>query len=625
MRSREFDANRVVVLQPQQVGRTSIARTRTAHADGDFKQPHRIEHGHRFPGRAVGVGIGDAADVTSGATHVDEKLASTARFFEQGSINIGDAIATAIDMPDVPHKCIAFDHRTHVFRLGHQRSWPSEHFRNASFRQMSGCRHKEGTLWKRRKVFVGLNARQIEDGVGLLGPHELKDPRVRPDEILAIQLDDAVRVVGGRNRVDANHVHRAFGEHIHGRAKHKGRVDWVEFADAVVQIDDLRLGHSLEYAALQKAHIHVVGPKIADEGDWRHERKGEKATFVLHMHETILSLEGLDLMAFLGQENANLRALKARFPKVRIVARGTELKAMGDREDLGRFEEVMRMVIWHVDRYNTLGEDDIDRLTKTEEASLLQNASHDDVIVYGPGGLKVTARTPNQRRLVEAIRDHDMVFAVGPAGSGKTYTAVAMAVAALKDRRVKKIILTRPAVEAGENLGFLPGDLKEKLDPYLQPLYDALTDMLPYERVADHMEKGVIEVAPLAFMRGRTLDKAFVILDEAQNATTAQMRMFLTRMGRDAKFVITGDGSQVDLPRNQRSGLLDALRILKDVEGISTVRLTGMDIIRHRLVSSIVDRFDVDDAKRAEEAEARREAKKAAREVRLSSPPKNPE
>ena len=289
---------------------------------------------------------------------------------------------------------------------------------------------------------------------------------------------------------------------------------------------------------------------------------------------------------------------------------------MGDREDLGRFEEVMRMVIWHVDRYNSIGEDDIERLTKTEETSLLQHASHDDVIVYGPGGLKVSARTPNQRRLVEAIRDNDMVFAVGPAGSGKTYTAVAMAVAALKDRRVRKIILTRPAVEAGENLGFLPGDLKEKLDPYLQPLYDALTDMLPYERVADRTEKGVIEVAPLAFMRGRTLDKAFVILDEAQNATSAQMRMFLTRMGRDAKFVITGDGSQVDLPGTNAPGLLDALRLLEDVEGIATVRLTGVDIIRHRLVSSIVDRFDADDARHAEEVEARREAKRAERAAR---------
>ena len=321
-------------------------------------------------------------------------------------------------------------------------------------------------------------------------------------------------------------------------------------------------------------------------------------------------------MAFLGHNNANLRALQARFPKLRIVARGTELKAKGDKEDLGRLEEVMRMVIWHIDRYNAIAEDDIERLTKTEETSLLQDASHDDVIVYGPGGLKVTARTPNQRKLVEAIRDHDMVFAVGPAGTGKTYTAVAMAVAALKDRRVRKIILTRPAVEAGENLGFLPGDLKEKLDPYLQPLYDALTDMLPYEKVADHMEKGVIEVAPLAFMRGRTLDKAFVILDEAQNATSAQMRMFLTRMGKDAKFVITGDGSQVDLPRNQRSGLIASLNLLGDVAGIATIRLTGVDIIRHRLVGAIIDRFDADDARRAEESEARKAAKKEEREAR---------
>ena len=344
------------------------------------------------------------------------------------------------------------------------------------------------------------------------------------------------------------------------------------------------------------------------------------------MHESILSLEGLDLLTFLGQGNANLRALQDRFPKLRVVSRGTELKAMGDREDLGRFEEVMRMVVWHIDRYNTLDVDDIDRLAKTEESTLLHAAAHDDVIVYGPGGLKVTARTPNQRRLVEAIRTHDMVFAVGPAGTGKTYTAVAMAVAALKDRRVRKIILTRPAVEAGENLGFLPGDLKEKLDPYLQPLYDALTDMLPYERVADHLEKGVIEVAPLAFMRGRTLDKAFVILDEAQNATTAQMRMFLTRMGKEAKFVITGDASQVDLPRNQRSGLVDALRLLDDVDGIATVRLTGLDVIRHRLVGSIIDRFDAFDAKRAEEAAARkaeRSAKRAAPDV--ADAPKAPE
>ena len=528
-------------------------------------------------------------------------------------------------MADVPHKRIALHHRPDVFCLHRQGCWPSEHLRDPTLGQMRGCGNEKRPLWKGGQVFVGLDAGQVVHGVGLLAAQQLEHPRVRTNEELVLNAHDAMWVVGRFDRIDTNDVDRALGETVDGRTKHKSCVDGVELPQIVGQIHHICLGHALVNAAFEQTDIHAVRPKIADEGDWRHERKGEKAIFVLHMHETILSLEGLDLMAFLGKGNVNLRALKAHFPKLRIVARGTELKAMGDREDLGRFEEVMRMVIWHVDRYNAIAEDDIDRLVKSEEASLLKAAGQDDVIVYGPGGLKVTARTPNQRRLVEAIRDHDMVFAVGPAGSGKTYTAVAMAVAALKDRRVKKIILTRPAVEAGENLGFLPGDLKEKLDPYLQPLYDALTDMLPYERVADHMEKGVIEVAPLAFMRGRTLDKAFVILDEAQNATSAQMKMFLTRMGRDAKFVITGDGSQVDLPRNQRSGLLDAIRLLDDVEGISTIRLTGMDIIRHRLVSSIVDRFDADDAKRQEEAEARREAKRLARESRQNLSATNPE
>ena len=261
------------------------------------------------------------------------------------------------------------------------------------------------------------------------------------------------------------------------------------------------------------------------------------------MHETLISIEGLNPVIILGKDNANLRALQDKFPKLRIVARGNDFIVKGGREDLGRFEEVMRMVVWHVDRYSTLTLDDIDRLVKSDEATIMKEAGKDDILVHGPGGLKIQARTPNQHKLVQSIKENDMVFAVGPAGTGKTYTAVAMAVRALKDKRVKKIILTRPAVEAGENLGFLPGDLKEKLDPYLQPLYDALTDMLPYDKVAEYMEKGVIEVAPLAFMRGRTLDKAFVILDEAQNSTIPQIKMFLTRMGRDAKFVITGSFS----------------------------------------------------------------------------------
>ena len=315
------------------------------------------------------------------------------------------------------------------------------------------------------------------------------------------------------------------------------------------------------------------------------------------MHETLISIEGLDPVVLLGNKNSNLRALQDKFPKLRIVARGTDFIVKGDRVDIGRFEEVMRMVLWHVDRYNTLSIDDLERLVKSDEQTIMRDAGKDDVLVHGPGGHRVMARTPNQHKLVEAIKENDMVFAVGPAGTGKTYTAVAMAVRALKEKRVKKIILTRPAVEAGENLGFLPGDLKEKLDPYLQPLYDALTDMLPYDKVAEHMEKGVIEVAPLAFMRGRTLDKAFVILDEAQNSSIPQMKMFLTRMGRDAKFIITGDESQVDLPNKQKSGLANALKALNNVDGISTIRLKGVDVMRHRLVRTIISAFEKQEGK----------------------------
>ena len=313
------------------------------------------------------------------------------------------------------------------------------------------------------------------------------------------------------------------------------------------------------------------------------------------MHETLISIEGLDPVVILGNENANLRALQRLSPKLRIVSRGHDILVKGSREDIGRFEEIMRMVVWHVDRYSTLTLDDLDRLAKSNEDTFMKDAGAENVIVHGHAGNKVYARTPNQYKLVDAVAEHDMVFAVGPAGTGKTYTAVALAVKALKEKRVKKIILTRPAVEAGENLGFLPGDMKEKLDPYLQPLYDALTDMIPPEKVAEFLEKGVIEVAPLAFMRGRTLDKAFVILDEAQNTTIPQIKMFLTRMGRDAKYIITGDETQVDLPYRQKSGLVHVLNILKDVEGISTIRLTGVDVMRHRLVRAVITAFEKDE------------------------------
>lgn len=314
------------------------------------------------------------------------------------------------------------------------------------------------------------------------------------------------------------------------------------------------------------------------------------------MQQKEISIQSVDPLILLGNDNEKWRLIQKQLPALKLIARGDTIIAKGSLEDLGRFDEVMRMLLWHVERYQKLSDDDIYRLLNADESEVLRQSKKDDTLVFGPGGHRIVARTPNQQLLVDSIRANDMTFAVGPAGTGKTYTAVAMAVSALKDKRVRKIVLTRPAVEAGENLGFLPGDLKEKLDPYLQPLYDALTDMLPFEKVADHIDKGVIEIAPLAFMRGRTLDKAFVILDEAQNTTVAQMKMFLTRMGRDAKFAITGDVSQVDLPRKQMSGLLYAQRNLKDIEGIGMVQLTGEDVVRHRLVRAVIHAFEVADA-----------------------------
>lgn len=274
------------------------------------------------------------------------------------------------------------------------------------------------------------------------------------------------------------------------------------------------------------------------------------------------------------------------------MARGNILTITGDEEVMDQFEIKFNLIIQHYHKYNTVTENNIDNLMLDEGEKMISSDDGSETIVHGNQGLKIKARTLNQKKLVESVDKNDMVFAVGPAGTGKTYTAVALAVRALKNKEVKRIVLTRPAVEAGENLGFLPGDLKEKLDPYLMPLYDALRDMIPPEKLGDMIEFGIIEIAPLAFMRGRTLDKAFVILDEAQNTTSMQMKMFLTRMGMTAKFVITGDMSQVDLPHRQKSGLAYALDVLKDVEGIGVVRLGQSDVIRHSLVKRIVDAFD---------------------------------
>ena len=314
------------------------------------------------------------------------------------------------------------------------------------------------------------------------------------------------------------------------------------------------------------------------------------------MNELKLTLETADQVQFWGANNDHYELLKHAFPKLKIVARGSDVKVLGDEAELKAFEQKFNQLAAHLDKYGALRHNDVEAIlgaksmpAKEDESTVPANAG--EVIVFGNHGLLIKARTANQRKMVESIAKNDVLFAIGPAGTGKTYTAVALAVRALKNKEIKRIILTRPAVEAGESLGFLPGDLKEKVDPYLRPLYDALDDMIPPEKLKLYLENRTIEIAPLAFMRGRTLDNCFVILDEAQNSTDLQLKMFLTRMGPNAKFIVTGDVTQIDLPRKAQSGLHNALRILHEIKGIDIIYLSGEDVVRHKLVKQILKAY----------------------------------
>ena len=321
------------------------------------------------------------------------------------------------------------------------------------------------------------------------------------------------------------------------------------------------------------------------------------------MNELKLTLESVDPLQFWGANNEHYEIIKNAFPKLKVVARGNELKVLGDEKELKVFEQKYTLLLNQLEQYSTLTASDVESILLSKKAApASENGTAEkpvaapaggggEVIVFGTNGLMVKARTANQRRMVDSIVKNDVLFAIGPAGTGKTYTAVALAVRALKNKEIKRIILTRPAVEAGESLGFLPGDLKEKVDPYLRPLYDALDDMIPAEKLKLYLENRTIEIAPLAFMRGRTLDNCFVILDEAQNSTDLQLKMFLTRMGPSAKFIVTGDITQIDLPKKQMSGLHNALRILDDIPGIEIIYLTGEDVVRHKLVKRILKAY----------------------------------
>lgn len=323
------------------------------------------------------------------------------------------------------------------------------------------------------------------------------------------------------------------------------------------------------------------------------------------MIEKVIQLDNVSLVDFLGVENNNIKEVAAAFPKSKIVSRGSELRIQGSTPEIIKINEIINSLLLHYHKYGKITQDNVTKYLKEENNNVHKEAKEivdSDVLVYGTKGVAIKPKTTNQLELVSACQKNDLVFAIGPAGTGKTYISVALAVKALKNKEVKKIIITRPAVEAGENLGFLPGDMKEKVDPYLRPIYDALDDMIPAEKLKYYQENRIVEIAPLAYMRGRTLNNAFILLDEAQNTTPMQIKMFLTRMGPDSKVIVTGDQSQIDLPRKQKSGLVETLNILKKVEGIGFVSLDAKDVVRHKLVKCIIDAYDkADKSKKGED------------------------
>lgn len=313
------------------------------------------------------------------------------------------------------------------------------------------------------------------------------------------------------------------------------------------------------------------------------------------MTEKLFDLDNYNQLDIYGANDKNINTLRELFPKLKIISRDDKIKVQGDDIEIEKFTGIFGAMLSHFDSYGKVSANDVRKLAETgggTERDFNTFETSPDVLIHGRNGMLIKARTPNQQRMVDSVTNNDMIIAVGPAGTGKTYTAVALAVRALKNKEIRRIVLTRPAVEAGENLGFLPGDLKDKLDPYLQPLYDALRDMIPTQKLLSYLEDGTIEIAPLAFMRGRTLENSFAILDEAQNSTEGQLKMFLTRMGRNSKFVITGDITQIDLPRNQNSGLVQAVKLLKGISGIEIVQLDQRDVVRHKLVTSIINAYD---------------------------------
>lgn len=524
--------------------------------------------------------------------------------------DVGDHIAVVVDVNYFALYGVAHHHGAYTKLLAQTGHLTAQHFNGTATAQVAGCLYEYVLGGEGQVIGIQFHG-QLKGFFGLTIEKQGEDAVVCAYEEVASMPNchmRGLRVAFWVNADDVDGARREFGPCI---AQYKGGMQVVEGRDGMAYVNYRGIRKLRKDSPFHGGHIMVPCAHIREQGDNRHsfDEMRRRITFdrsnltgcrlgaaipisPLTLSEHTIHITAVDPIAVLGPNDANLRLVRSYFPKLNIVARGDELKVIGPAAQADLFIDRFSQVVQHVAKYNELPRKVLDDIMGNGEVAALEGDGEAvGVIVHGNHGLRVKARTPNQQRMVDAVADHDMVFAVGPAGTGKTYTAVALAVRALKDRQVRRIILTRPAVEAGENLGFLPGDLREKLDPYLQPLYDALKDMVLPQKLAEYIETGVIQIAPLAFMRGRTLDHAFVILDEAQNASLPQLKMFLTRMGRDAKFIITGDATQVDLPERVRSGLLPAVEHLRHVKGVAVIDLNEKDVIRHELVTRVIAAF----------------------------------
>ena len=531
----------------------------------------------------------DLGDIIIRDPETDPERATTAHIVEDLFAHVGHQVPIGIDVEHLSTDTHGIDRRLESDLFTQRCRFPSDHFRRSAPGQMASGLYKHASRRKGHMVLIQFHGK-LKGFLRHSIEQKTEDAIVRTDEILPVMARHDVGCLPISFGIYTDNVDGAFGECGVRLTEHERRLAIVERFDIVAYVNDLGLLELGPNGTLDRSHIVVLQAHI-------HRRPlGRSSQIVSTPHcsliEKELSITGVEPVEVLGANDTNLRIIRTLFPKLSIIARGETLILKGTENDIGLFEERFEQLIEHVARYNELPRKVLDDIMGTNGPPAPGSPGEEaGVLVHGNAGLRVKARTRNQEKMVEATETSDMVFAIGPAGTGKTYTAVALAVRALKERKVRRIILTRPAVEAGENLGFLPGDLREKLDPYLQPLYDALREMIPASKLADHLDEGVIQIAPLAFMRGRTLDHAFVILDEAQNATLPQLKMFLTRMGRSAKFVITGDVTQVDLPERQPSGLMPTVAMLRGVDGINVVELDEKDVIRHELVTKVLVAF----------------------------------